>query len=134
MAMARVSWASTLSEPCEIAAAVRSENDEINLAGAIRKAPVQLARCQTVDLLAPAWAEIVIEGNVHADREEPHDAKVHEPGEPPLHVQPERQQRAQSHERRDGGQIGDHARTSRAGAVTRAPRRSPSGARGEPRR
>jgi 2,5-furandicarboxylate decarboxylase 1 len=54
-----------------IAAAVRSEDDEIGLAGAIRKAPVQLAHCKTVDLMAPAWAEILIEGHVHANCEEP---------------------------------------------------------------
>lgn len=42
--------------------------DEASLAGALREKPVALVRCQTSDLLVPASAEIVIEGEVLPDR------------------------------------------------------------------
>src|SRR5438132_2962660 len=35
--------------------------------GAIRGAPVELVKCETVDLLVPATAEIVIEGSLGLD-------------------------------------------------------------------
>ena len=38
--------------------------DELLLAGFLRRAPVELVRCQTVDLEVPAQAEIVLEGYV----------------------------------------------------------------------
>ncbi|MBI4524876.1 MAG: UbiD family decarboxylase [Deltaproteobacteria bacterium] len=38
--------------------------DEFTIAGALRKAPVELVRCETVDLEVPATAEIVLEGYV----------------------------------------------------------------------
>ncbi|MCC7413758.1 MAG: UbiD family decarboxylase [Gammaproteobacteria bacterium] len=37
---------------------------EANAAGGLRRAPVQLVKCETNDLLVPATAEIVIEGHV----------------------------------------------------------------------
>lgn len=40
--------------------------DELMLAGFLRKQPVELARCVTVDLWVPAQAEIVLEGYVEA--------------------------------------------------------------------
>ncbi len=38
--------------------------DEFTIAGALRKTPVELVRCETVDLEVPAAAEIVLEGYV----------------------------------------------------------------------
>jgi len=36
--------------------------DELLLAGFLRRAPVELVRCRTVDLAVPANAEIILEG------------------------------------------------------------------------
>jgi UbiD family decarboxylase len=44
--------------------------DEFAVAGALRGAPVELVRCVTSDLEAPAAAEIVIEGMIAAELEE----------------------------------------------------------------
>ena len=41
--------------------------DEILLAGFLRKEPVELVRCETVDLEVPARAEIILEGYVDLD-------------------------------------------------------------------
>jgi UbiD family decarboxylase len=41
--------------------------DELEVAGALRRKPVELVRCKTVPLEAPATAEIVIEGEILAD-------------------------------------------------------------------
>ncbi|MFQ5826654.1 MAG: UbiD family decarboxylase, partial [Dehalococcoidia bacterium] len=38
--------------------------DEADMAGALRQEPVELVRCETSDLLVPAHAEIVIEGDI----------------------------------------------------------------------
>ncbi len=38
--------------------------DELEIAGTILGEPVEMVRCKTIDLEAPAWAEIVIEGEV----------------------------------------------------------------------
>ena len=38
--------------------------DEFTIAGALRKKPVELVRCETVDIEVPATAEIVLEGQV----------------------------------------------------------------------
>ncbi len=43
---------------------VPSNLDEMAVAGALRGAPIELVRCETVDLEVPANAEIVIEGKV----------------------------------------------------------------------
>ncbi len=47
-----------------IAAGVRVEYDEIEIAGALKGSPVEMAPCATVPLEAPAHTEIVIEGNI----------------------------------------------------------------------
>lgn len=47
-----------------MAAGVRTPCDELEIAGALRGAPIPVARCRTVDLWAPASAEVVIEGVV----------------------------------------------------------------------
>ncbi len=41
-------------------------DDELALAGALRGEPIQMVRCQTVDLEVPADAEIVLEGVIRA--------------------------------------------------------------------
>src|SRR4029434_10922490 len=38
--------------------------DEFTIAGALRQKPVELVRCETVDIEVPATAEIVLEGQV----------------------------------------------------------------------
>jgi 4-hydroxy-3-polyprenylbenzoate decarboxylase len=41
---------------------------EVDMAGALRKAPVELVKCETCDLEVPAGSEIVLEGEVIAER------------------------------------------------------------------
>ncbi len=58
------------ADPATIYAATAplpKEVDELLFAGFLRKAPVDLVRCRTVDLEVPAGAEIVLEGYVDAD-------------------------------------------------------------------
>jgi UbiD family decarboxylase len=43
---------------------LRYGDDEIELAGALMGAPVEIARCRTHDLLVPAQAEIIVEGEI----------------------------------------------------------------------
>ncbi|MFQ5850757.1 MAG: UbiD family decarboxylase [Candidatus Binatia bacterium] len=50
------------------AATYQIGHDEASLAGGLRGKPVEVVRCQTSDLLVPARAEIVIEGEVLPDR------------------------------------------------------------------
>ena len=47
-----------------IAAGFRYDGDEIELAGAMRGRPMEVARCITNDIMVPAHAEFVIEGEV----------------------------------------------------------------------
>lgn len=47
-----------------LAAGVRVEYDEIEIAGALRGAPMEVAPCATVPLEAPAYTEILLEGHV----------------------------------------------------------------------
>ena len=49
------------------AAKVAMEVDEYDLAGALLGRPVELVRCQTIDIEVPAEAEIVLEGEILAD-------------------------------------------------------------------
>ena len=67
-------------------------------------------------------------GRVRADGEERDGTEVHEPGQAPLDVQAERQERPDADERRDGGEVGDHAR-----ALTSARRRGRSASPAAPR-
>ena len=55
---------------CHLAASAtyRLGGDEASLAGALRGSAVELVRCETNDLLVPATAEIVLEGEVLPDR------------------------------------------------------------------
>ncbi|MBW1800204.1 MAG: UbiD family decarboxylase [Deltaproteobacteria bacterium] len=58
------------NHPFEMLAAATTDQygfDEFNLAGALRREPLQLARCETVDLEVPAHAEIILEGRVPAN-------------------------------------------------------------------
>jgi len=45
--------------------------EEVDCAGAIRQEPVELVKCVTNDLLVPAHAEIVIEGEIQPDKTAP---------------------------------------------------------------
>ena len=47
-----------------LSAAVRTESDELEVAGALRGEPVEVVRCETSDLLVPAHAELVLEGEI----------------------------------------------------------------------
>ena len=49
-----------------IAAGIRTDLDEMELASRLRGRPIELARCCTSDLLVPAHAEFVIEGEITA--------------------------------------------------------------------
>ncbi len=42
--------------------------EESGVAGALRQAPVELVKCHTNDLLVPAHAEIILEGEIHPDK------------------------------------------------------------------
>lgn len=44
-------------------------SDEMEIAGALRGQPVELVRCETVDLAVPASAEIVLEGEIEPNEE-----------------------------------------------------------------
>jgi len=52
------------------AAKVAMEVDELAVAGALLQRPVELVRCQTIDVEVPANAEYVLEGEILADVEE----------------------------------------------------------------
>jgi 2,5-furandicarboxylate decarboxylase 1 len=47
-----------------IAAGYRYDGDEIELAGALRGAPIEVVKCKTSDVMVPATAEIVIEAEI----------------------------------------------------------------------
>jgi len=51
---------------CSIAAgtSIGFEMDEVDLAGGLRKKAVDVVKCETIDLMVPASAEIVLEGEV----------------------------------------------------------------------
>ena len=68
-----------LDPAIKIAAGARYEGDELAIAGAIRGEPVQVSRGVTVDVDAPAEAEIVIEGFLppHVRRDEGPLAEFH---------------------------------------------------------
>jgi len=55
------------NHPFETLCAATSLNygvDEFRISGALRREPLQLVKCETVDLEVPAFAEIVLEGEV----------------------------------------------------------------------
>ncbi|MBI4969838.1 MAG: UbiD family decarboxylase [Rhodospirillales bacterium] len=54
-----------------IAASAHTPFDEFELAGALRGEPLEMVRCQTLDLAVPAHAEIVLEGVILPDVKEP---------------------------------------------------------------
>ena len=45
--------------------------DELSLAGGLRGKPIELVKCETSDILVPAHAEMIIEGEVPLDQMEP---------------------------------------------------------------
>lgn len=50
------------------AAFIRKGESEADYAGALHQAPLEVVKCETNDLLVPAHAEIIIEGEVAVDR------------------------------------------------------------------
>ncbi|MBI4187129.1 MAG: UbiD family decarboxylase [Chloroflexi bacterium] len=62
------------TEPCYLAtgtAKLRHPPGEEEYAGALRKEPLELVRCETCDLYVPATSEIVLEGEVYPDELKP---------------------------------------------------------------
>jgi len=60
--------------PCITYAAVQTVPygvDELGIAGGLARMPIELVKCETVDLEVPAHAEIVIEGHIPSDYLEP---------------------------------------------------------------
>ena len=53
------------------AARLSAFDSEYDMAGAIRGVPIEVVKCETNDLLVPATAEIVVEGEVDADAFKP---------------------------------------------------------------
>jgi UbiD family decarboxylase len=54
--------------PAVASAPVATGVDEYDIMGALRQKPVELVKCETVDLYVPASSEIVLEGEVITDR------------------------------------------------------------------
>jgi len=50
--------------------------DELAVAGALRGAPIEVVRCETVDIDVPAHAEIVIEGRLPPESERPYEPEA----------------------------------------------------------
>ncbi len=50
-----------------IAAGFRYDGDEMEIASAIRKQPIKVVKCQTSDIMVPAHAEFVLEGEILPD-------------------------------------------------------------------
>lgn len=44
-----------------------SNGSEYGVIGAIRREPMELVKCETVDLEVPAYAEMVVEGSISHD-------------------------------------------------------------------
>ncbi len=61
-----IGWDQVL--PAVSAAPVPTGIDEYEIMGALRQEPVELVKCETVDLYVPASSEIVLEGEVITDR------------------------------------------------------------------
>jgi UbiD family decarboxylase len=60
--------------PCIVYAAVQTVPfgvDELGIAGGLARSPIEVVKCETVDLVVPARAEIVIEGRIPTDYLEP---------------------------------------------------------------
>ena len=51
-------------------AGLRYDGDETEIAGAIRKSPIEVVKCITSDIYVPATAEFVIEGEILPDYRE----------------------------------------------------------------
>lgn len=47
-----------------LASAIHTDLDELELAGALRGEPVEVVQCETSDLLVPAHAELILEGEI----------------------------------------------------------------------
>jgi len=63
-----IGWDQVL--PAVSAAPVATGVDEYDIMGALRGEPVELIKCETVDLYVPASSEIVLEGEIITDRDQ----------------------------------------------------------------
>ncbi len=54
-----------------LATAAHTHFDEFELAGALRGEPLELVKCDSIDVDVPAHAEIILEGVIFPDRKEP---------------------------------------------------------------
>ncbi len=63
-----IGWDQVL--PAVSAAPVPTGVDEYDIMGALRQEPVELVKCETVDLYVPASSEIVLEGEIITDRKQ----------------------------------------------------------------
>lgn len=54
-----------------LAAATHTQLDEFALAGSLRGEPLEVVRCESIDVAVPAHAEIVLEGTILPDCKEP---------------------------------------------------------------
>jgi len=63
-----IGWDQVL--PAVSAAPVATGVDEYSVMGSLRQKPVELVKCETVDLYVPASSEIVMEGEVITDRKQ----------------------------------------------------------------
>lgn len=65
---------------------------EYNIMGALRQKPVELVKCETVDLEVPASAEIVLEGYIPVEKEsyQMEECSVSSPGITPVYASPGR--------------------------------------------
>jgi len=50
--------------PCVASSAIPYGVSEVDVAGGLRGEPVELVKCETVDLMVPATAEIILEGHI----------------------------------------------------------------------
>ncbi|MBI4331315.1 MAG: UbiD family decarboxylase [Chloroflexi bacterium] len=61
--------------PVALASATRvaEDADELAVAGGLQESPLEMVKCQTLDLEVPATAEIVLEGIIRPQRERPYE-------------------------------------------------------------
>jgi len=63
-----IGWDQVL--PAVSSAPVATGVDEYTIMGALRQSPVELVKCETVDLYVPATSEIILEGEIITDRKQ----------------------------------------------------------------
>jgi UbiD family decarboxylase len=66
------------AEPCigmTSVTTIPSNMDEVAVSGGLKGEPIDLVKCETVDLEVPATAEIVIEGRIRPDKDRPFEVE-----------------------------------------------------------